>query len=83
MRLAEIAAPFFDTVEIIELHHDRKIDAPSGSAVATAERIAAASSDWAAGPDHAGVVPGRAGRRGRPGSASTRCACAGWWPTRR
>ena len=32
MRLAEIAAPFFDTAEIIELHHDRKIDAPSGFA---------------------------------------------------
>lgn len=40
MRFAEIAAPFFDTAEIIELHHDRKVDAPSGTAVKTAERMA-------------------------------------------
>ena len=39
MRFAEMAAPFFDTAEIIELHHDRKIDAPSGTAVTTAERM--------------------------------------------
>ena len=42
MRFAEMAAPHFDTAEIIELHHDRKIDAPSGTAVTTTERIAAA-----------------------------------------
>jgi 4-hydroxy-tetrahydrodipicolinate reductase len=42
MRFAEMAAPFFDTAEIIELHHDRKIDAPSGTAVTTAERMAVA-----------------------------------------
>jgi 4-hydroxy-tetrahydrodipicolinate reductase len=42
MRFAEMAAPFFDTAEIIELHHDRKIDAPSGTAVTTAERMGAA-----------------------------------------
>jgi 4-hydroxy-tetrahydrodipicolinate reductase len=40
MRLAEIAAPHFAAGEIIELHHDRKVDAPSGTAIATAERIA-------------------------------------------
>jgi 4-hydroxy-tetrahydrodipicolinate reductase len=42
MRFAEMASPYFDTAEIIELHHDRKIDAPSGTAVKTAERMAAA-----------------------------------------
>ena len=42
MRFADMAAPYFDTAEIIELHHDRKIDAPSGTAVTTAERMAAA-----------------------------------------
>ncbi len=42
MRFAEMAAPFFDTAEIIELHHDRKVDAPSGTAVKTAERMAGA-----------------------------------------
>jgi 4-hydroxy-tetrahydrodipicolinate reductase len=43
MRLAELAAPHFRAAEIIELHHDRKADAPSGTAVATAGRIAAAA----------------------------------------
>lgn len=42
MRLAEIAAPHFAGVEIIELHHDGKADAPSGTATATAARVAAA-----------------------------------------
>ncbi|MGI8554089.1 MAG: 4-hydroxy-tetrahydrodipicolinate reductase [Dehalococcoidia bacterium] len=32
MHLAGIAAPFFDNVEVIELHHDQKVDAPSGTA---------------------------------------------------
>jgi 4-hydroxy-tetrahydrodipicolinate reductase len=50
MRLSELAAPFFDTAEIIELHHDGKVDAPSGTAITTAQRIAAASGDWAPDP---------------------------------
>jgi len=45
MRLAELAAPHFAAAEIIELHHDRKADAPSGTALATAERIAAVAPD--------------------------------------
>ncbi len=40
--LAKIAAPFFDAVEIIELHHDRKVDAPSGTALGTAREIVSA-----------------------------------------
>ena len=32
MRFAELAAPYFESAEIIELHHDQKIDAPSGTA---------------------------------------------------
>ena len=43
MRFAEEAAPYFPTVEIIELHHDGKIDAPSGTAKLTARRIATAA----------------------------------------
>ncbi len=43
MRLSEIAAPHFAAAEVIEMHHDRKVDAPSGTAIATAERIAAGS----------------------------------------
>ncbi len=36
MHLAKIAAQYFDNVEIIEMHHDKKLDAPSGTAMATA-----------------------------------------------
>jgi 4-hydroxy-tetrahydrodipicolinate reductase len=42
MRFAATAAPFFESIEIIELHHPNKIDAPSGTATRTAEMIAAA-----------------------------------------
>lgn len=42
MHLAKICAPYFDFAEIIELHHDAKADAPSGTAVSTARAIAAA-----------------------------------------
>jgi len=41
MRFAADAAPHFAAAEVIELHHDRKADAPSGTAIATAGRIAA------------------------------------------
>jgi 4-hydroxy-tetrahydrodipicolinate reductase len=42
MRFAEQAARFFDSVEIVELHHPDKADAPSGTARRTAELVAAA-----------------------------------------
>lgn len=42
MRFAAVAAPFFESVEIVELHHPDKVDAPSGTAVRTAELIAQA-----------------------------------------
>jgi 4-hydroxy-tetrahydrodipicolinate reductase len=42
MHFAEMAAPWFETVEIVELHHDGKLDAPSGTALLTAQRIASA-----------------------------------------
>lgn len=41
-RFAAQAAPYFDRVEIVELHHDRKRDAPSGTSIATARAIAEA-----------------------------------------
>jgi 4-hydroxy-tetrahydrodipicolinate reductase len=50
MRFAELAAPYFETADIVELHHDQKIDAPSGTAVATAKRMAAASGEWGDDP---------------------------------
>jgi 4-hydroxy-tetrahydrodipicolinate reductase len=42
MRFAAQAAPYFDSVEIIELHHPNKVDAPSGTARRTAELMAEA-----------------------------------------
>lgn len=39
MRFAELAAPHFAAAEVVELHHDQKADAPSGTATSTAERI--------------------------------------------
>jgi 4-hydroxy-tetrahydrodipicolinate reductase len=41
MHLAEIASPHFDAVEVIEMHHAAKVDAPSGTALSTARRLAA------------------------------------------
>lgn len=37
--LARVAAPFFDSIEVIEAHHPQKVDSPSGTAVRTAELI--------------------------------------------
>ncbi len=42
MRFAAEAARYFDSAEIIEMHHPNKVDAPSGTARVTAQRIAAA-----------------------------------------
>jgi len=64
MQFAEQAAAFFDSVEIIELHHERKLDAPSGTARATAERIGAAraAAGVPAAPDAtAEALPGARG----------------------
>lgn len=61
-RFAAQAAPYFDSVEIIEMHHPHKVDAPSGTAVRTAELIATARENAGVGaspdatthdPDHA------------------------------
>lgn len=59
MKFAGIAAPFFESVEIIEMHHPNKIDAPSGTATRTAEIIAAAraSADSAPLPDATEIDP--------------------------
>jgi 4-hydroxy-tetrahydrodipicolinate reductase len=42
MRFAQLAAPHYESVEIVELHHPEKADAPSGTAVRTAQLVAAA-----------------------------------------
>jgi 4-hydroxy-tetrahydrodipicolinate reductase len=44
MRFAQLAARFYESVEVIELHHAKKVDAPSGTAARTAELISAARS---------------------------------------
>lgn len=61
IRFAEMAARFFDTAEIIELHHDGKVDAPSGTAMHTAERIAAASVEWSPDPTKTWLLDGARG----------------------
>jgi len=50
MHFATKAAPFFESVEVIELHHPRKVDAPSGTAASTARAIAAARADAGSPP---------------------------------
>lgn len=51
MRFAELAAKWMPSAEIVEMHHDQKLDAPSGTAMRTAEMIASAR----------GAVPERRG----------------------
>jgi 4-hydroxy-tetrahydrodipicolinate reductase len=67
MRMCEMAAPFFETAEIIELHHDAKADAPSGTSIRTAERIAAASSEWAEDQTTKETLAAARGARGPAG----------------
>jgi len=64
MQFARTAARFFESVEVIELHHAGKVDAPSGTAVHTAALIAAARAEAGAGdvPDAtASELPGARG----------------------
>ncbi|MEV6241866.1 4-hydroxy-tetrahydrodipicolinate reductase [Lentzea sp. NPDC051838] len=51
MRFSEIAARYYESAEIIELHHPRKADAPSGTAAHTARLIAAARAGMDPMPD--------------------------------
>jgi 4-hydroxy-tetrahydrodipicolinate reductase len=67
MRFAELAAPWFATAEIIELHHDAKVDAPSGTALTTASRMAEASATWAPDPTTTEGPPGARGAQGPGG----------------
>lgn len=64
MSFAEQAARFFESVEIVELHHPNKVDAPSGTAQATARRIAAARAAAGAGPVPDATDTGLDGARG-------------------
>jgi 4-hydroxy-tetrahydrodipicolinate reductase len=62
MRFAEQAAPFFESVEVIELHHPDKADAPSGTATRTAKLIADTRKGLPANPDATSTaLPGARG----------------------
>ena len=64
MRFAAQAAPFFESVEVIELHHPDKADAPSGTARRTAELIAAARRAAGSAPMPDATSSGLDGARG-------------------
>ncbi|MDP9417993.1 MAG: 4-hydroxy-tetrahydrodipicolinate reductase [Actinomycetota bacterium] len=64
MRFAARAARFFESVEILELHHPNKIDAPSGTARRTAELVAQAREAAALPPAPDATSEGVEGARG-------------------
>ena len=63
MRFAEEAARHYPWVEVVERHHERKLDAPSGTASVTAQRIAAARDDAPEEPTAKETAPGARGGR--------------------
>jgi 4-hydroxy-tetrahydrodipicolinate reductase len=72
MRFCELAAPLMDAVEVVELHHDAKRDAPSGTAVQTAQRMdearrRAGLGGWPADPTTTHTLPGARGASGAGG----------------
>src|SRR5690349_2268091 len=64
MQFAAKAARYFESAEIIEQHHPRKLDAPSGTATHTAKLIAAARADAGRGPMPDATKEELAGARG-------------------
>jgi 4-hydroxy-tetrahydrodipicolinate reductase len=85
MRFAEMAAPWFEGAEIVELHHGEKLDAPSGTSLRTADgmaaaRLASGAGDFPADRTATTVVEGS---RGGAGPAGIRCAFPVWSLTRR
>jgi len=64
MQFAQRAARYFESVEIIEQHHPRKLDAPSGTAAHTARLIAAARAEAGCGPMPDATKEEQAGARG-------------------
>jgi 4-hydroxy-tetrahydrodipicolinate reductase len=63
-RFAATAAPFYESVEIVELHHPDKVDAPSGTSRRTAELIASARLEAGLGPVPDATSTGLEGARG-------------------
>ena len=64
MAFAAKAAPWFESAEVVELHHPDKVDAPSGTARHTAEGIAAARHAAGLGPVPDATISGIPGARG-------------------
>jgi 4-hydroxy-tetrahydrodipicolinate reductase len=64
MHFAEQAARFFESAEVIELHHPNKVDAPSGTAQTTAKRMAAARARAGLGAVPDATTTGLDGARG-------------------
>jgi len=62
MRFAAAAAAHFDDAEIVERHHEKKVDAPSGTALRTARLMNEARAEaWAPPPDQNETLPGSRG----------------------
>jgi len=72
MHLADRAAPFCDAVEVIEMHHAGKADAPSGTALATARRLAAKKGYSYNRPEKVTLPNTRGGEEGAVGVHSVR-----------
>jgi 4-hydroxy-tetrahydrodipicolinate reductase len=64
MKFAQLAARYYDSAEVIELHHPNKADAPSGTAVRTAELIAAARAEAGLDAPPDATTQARDGARG-------------------
>ena len=64
MEFAARAARFFESIEIVEMHHPGKVDAPSGTAIRTAEMVSAARSAAGLGPMPDATKDELAGARG-------------------
>ncbi|MFJ8436925.1 4-hydroxy-tetrahydrodipicolinate reductase [Kitasatospora sp. NPDC094019] len=64
MKFAQAAAKYFESVEVVELHHDHKADAPSGTATRTAQLIAAARAEAGRAPQQDPTTHGLPGARG-------------------
>ncbi|MGW7093503.1 4-hydroxy-tetrahydrodipicolinate reductase [Streptomyces sp. NPDC054874] len=64
MKFAEQAARYFESVEVVELHHPNKVDAPSGTATRTAQLIAAARAKAGSAPQPDATATALDGARG-------------------
>ncbi|MFC9686645.1 4-hydroxy-tetrahydrodipicolinate reductase [Streptomyces sp. NPDC056948] len=64
MKFAQLAAPYFESVEVVELHHPNKVDAPSGTATRTAQLIAEARREAGTAPAPDATTTALDGARG-------------------